>query len=85
MPFQPVAVDRDSGQMILLAPELEPGAASLALRQLQRRGYVTVDPELPLSNFSYEGYECWRQGSAALTGIGQDMLDRLEFGESDAE
>lgn len=84
-PFLPVAIDRQSGQALLLDPELEKAAASLALRLLQRRGYVQVSSDLPLQNASYHGYEDWKHGSVALTARGQDMLDRLEFGEFDAE
>ena len=80
-PFLPVAIDRQSGRMLLTDPELEPNAATLALRMLQRRGLVRVDADLPLSNADYSGYEGWAHGSAALTVRGQDMLDTLEYGE----
>ncbi|MBO7670437.1 MAG: hypothetical protein J6S60_07585 [Oscillospiraceae bacterium] len=79
-PFLPVAIDRQSGQALLLDPELEPAAASLALRLLQRRGYVQVSTDLPLPNASYRGYEDWKHGSAALTARGQEALDAMEYG-----
>ena len=79
-PFLPVAIDRQSGQALLLDPELETAAASLALRLLQRRGYIQVSTDLPLQNASYRGYEDWKHGSAALTVRGQEAIDAMEFG-----
>ena len=79
-PFMPVAIDRQSGEMRLLDPELEPNAASLALRLLQRKGYVQVSTDLPLLNASYCGYEDWKHGSAALTARGQEAIDAMEYG-----
>ena len=78
-PFLPVAIDRQSGRMLLMGPELEPNAASLALRMLQRRGLVRVDADLPLPNADYSGYEGWTHGSAALTARGQEFLDSMEY------
>ena len=66
MPFMPVAINKQSGQALLLDPELEPGAAGFALRMLQRRGYVQVRADIPLQTASYHGYEDWKHGSAAL-------------------
>ena len=79
-PFLPVAIDRQSGQALLLDPELETAAASLALRLLQRRGYIQVSTDLPLQNASYRGYEDWKHGSAALTARGQEAIDAMEYG-----
>lgn len=79
-PFLPVAINKQSGQTLLLDPELEPGAAGFALRMLQRRGYVQVSADTPLQNVSYRGYEDWKHGSAALTVKGQDAIDAMEFG-----
>ena len=79
-PFLPVAIDRQSGQALLLDPELETAAASLALRLLQRRGYVQVSSDLPMKNVSYRGYEDWEHGSAALTARGQEAIDAMEYG-----
>ena len=78
-PFLPVAIDRQSGQALLLDPELEPAAASLALRMLQRRGQVRVDADLPLPNADYSRYEAWTHGSAGLTARGQELLDAMEY------
>ena len=79
-PFLPVAIDEQSGRALLLDPELEPSVASLALRLLQRRGYVQVSPDLPLQAASYRGYEDWKHGSAALTARGQKAIDAMEYG-----
>ena len=79
-PFLPVAIDRQSGQTLLLDPELETAASSLALRLLQRRGYVQVSSDLPMKNASYRGYEDWEHGSAALTARGQEAIDAMEYG-----
>ena len=78
-PFLPVAINKQSGQALLLDPELEPGAAGFALRMLQRRGYVQVSADIPLQNASYRGYEDWKHGSAALTVRGQDAIDAMEY------
>ena len=78
-PFLPVAIDRHSGRVLLTDPEMEPNAASLALRMLQRRGLVQVDADLPLPNSDYSGYEDWTHGSAALTARGQELLDAMEY------
>ena len=77
-PFLPVAIDRQSGRMLLTDPEMEPNAAALALRMLQKRGLVRVDADLPLPNADYRGYEGWTHGSAALTARGQEFLDDME-------
>ena len=77
-PFLPVAIDRQSGRILLTDPEMEPNAAALALRMLQRRGLVRVDADLPLPNADYRGYEGWTHGSAALTARGQEFLDDME-------
>ena len=79
MPFLPVAIDRQSGRMLLTDPELEPNAAGLALRMLQRRGLVRVDADLSLPNADYSGYEGWTHGSAALTARGQELLDAMKY------
>ena len=79
-PFLPVAINKQSGQALLLDPELEPGAAGFALRMLQRRGYVQVSADTPLQNASYRGYEDWKHGSAALTVRGQEAIDAMEYG-----
>ena len=79
-PFLPVAINKQSGQTLLLDPELEPGAAGFALRMLQRRGYVQVRADIPLQNASYHVYEDWKHGSAALTVKGQDAIDAMEYG-----
>lgn len=78
-PFLPVAIDRQSGRMLPTDPELEPNAAGLALRMLQRCGLVRVDADLPLPNADYSGYEGWTHGSAALTARGQEFLDSMEY------
>ena len=65
--------------MLLTDPELEPNAAALALRMLQRRGLVRVDADLPLPNADYGGFEGWAHGSAALTARGQELLDAMEY------
>ena len=78
-PFLPVAIDRQSGRMLLMDPELEPTAAGLALRMLQRRGLVRVDADLPLPNADYSGYKDQAHGSAALTARGQEFLDSMEY------
>ena len=79
-PFLPVAINKQSGQALLLDPELEPGAAGFALQMLQRRGYVQVSADIPLQNASYHGYEDWKHGSAALTVRGQEAIDAMEYG-----
>ena len=93
-PFLPVAINKQTGQTLLLDPELEPVAAGFALRMLQRRGYVQVSADrmlqrrgyvqvsadIPLQNASYHGYEDWKHGSAALTVRGQDAIDAMEYG-----
>ena len=78
-PFLPVVIERQSGKQLLLNPELEPNAASLALRMLLRRGLVQVDADLPLPNADYSGYENLAHGSAALTARGQELLDDMEY------
>ena len=78
-PFLPAAIDRQSGRIFLADPELDPNAAGLALRMLQRRGLVRVDADLPLPNADYSGYEGWTHGSAALTARGQEFLDTMEY------
>ena len=78
-PFLPVAIDRQSGRILLTDPEMEPNAAALALRMLQKRGLVRVDADLPLPNADYRGYEGWTHGSAALTARGQELLDTMEY------
>ena len=78
-PFLPVVIDRQNGRMLLLDPELDPNAAALALRMLQRKGLVQVDAALPLLNVDYSGYAEWAHGSAALTARGQEFLETIEY------
>lgn len=88
VPFLPVARRPDGETPICLeegAEEQE--TVSKVILALERKGLIDLDYNLPLQNFDYSAYAAWsRQGSMALTGRGQEVLDVLEIqGVEDGE
>lgn len=56
-----------------------PEAGNL-LQKLEKRGLIRIDYDIPLSGYDYSKYSDYSLcGSMALTGLGQDMLDDMEF------
>ena len=78
-PFLPLARRADDEVPVCLELEGEPDRVAAVLRNLERKGLVSLDYHLPLSNFDYSAYAPWPlHGSAALTAAGQEALDSLE-------
>ena len=80
IPFLPIAVDSRSGKTVIVDAGLNSEAACLALHFLQRKGLVQINADMPLSNTDYSKFDGFSCGSAALTALGAEILDDLEFG-----
>lgn len=81
VPFLPVAMDDSTSLPVYSDDDLDfsPffGKAILGLAQ---KGLISLDLDLPLTNYAYTGYEQYsRKGSMALTAKGQDALDLMEY------
>lgn len=88
-PFFPVGHDLALTAPVCLEWEEETDAVSAALAGLRAKGLIEIDADLPLSGFSYDGYDALaRHGSMALTARGQQVLELIEvqgIGEADGE
>ncbi|MCI9512492.1 hypothetical protein AALA80_14645 [Oscillospiraceae bacterium 50-60] len=79
--FLPVARRNNSGTPVCLE-EADYSSAEYgeALAWLELKGLVSLDYDLPLSNFDYAAYgENFLHGSAALTAAGQEAVEILEL------
>lgn len=77
-PFLPVARREDTGEPVYLERGEQADYGGI-ISSLHRKGLVTLDYDMPLSNFDYSDYESYPvRGSMALTERGQDVLDMLE-------
>ncbi len=81
IPFLPVARAQDSAVPVFLEEDCcdleESGSALLGL---SRKGLITIDYHIPLSNYEYPGYGAYPiRGSMALTARGQAALDLLDI------
>lgn len=79
--FLPVARRYDSETPVYLEEaDYSPGEWGEALAWLQLKGLVTLDYDMPLTNFDYAAYgDCPLHGSAALTAAGQEAVEVLEL------
>lgn len=77
-PFLPVA---SNGQFPVCNEfSIETHEAGSLLQKLEKRGLIRIDYDIPLIGYDYSIYNEYSLcGSMALTGLGQDMLDDLEF------
>ncbi len=58
-----------------------PGDDGVVLVILERKGLVSLDYDMPLTNYDYAAYaDCTIFGSVALTARGQTAVDLLEGG-----
>lgn len=80
-PFLPVArAAGDETPVYLEETARTPEEYGLILRHLEAKGLISLDYDLPLSNFDYAPYAAWPlNGSMALTAAGQDALDSLDL------
>ncbi len=78
-PFLPLLQDKATGRVTLLEDGFDEEAWG-ALLMLRRRGFLRIDPDIPLVNADYGDCGGCTRGSAAITPAGQDELDRLEYG-----
>lgn len=81
IPFLPLARRRDSEEPIFLEPEKRSaGEYNEVLSWLQLKGLISLDYDMPLSNFDYSAYSAYPvRGSMALTAAGQAILELLEL------
>ena len=81
IPFLPVARGASSVDPVYLEDgELTPEQSSQALQRMEKRGLISVDFDQPLKggySLAYDAYPF--KGSIALTILGQQALDLLEF------
>ncbi len=85
LPFLPVVWNTANQSFLLLESGMSAEEAGLALSLLLRRRYVDVDLKTPLKNYPYGKHPGCLFGSTALTALGQDALDNLEYGGSYAQ
>lgn len=82
--FLPIASDYD-GSPVYLEESLQTLAdCDVVLITLQRKHLISIDYDMPLSNFDYcryEGYE--KHGSMALTSLGQYVIDQIDVQNSE--
>lgn len=81
IPFLPVARRRDSEEPVYLE-EREKTVEEYGeiLSWLRLKGLISLDYDMPLSNFDYTAYAAYPvQGSMALTAAGQTALELLEL------
>lgn len=81
IPFLPVARRRDAEEPVYLE-EAEKTTAEYSeiLSWLQLKGLISLDYDLPLSNFDYAAYAAYPvRGSMALTAAGQRAVELLEL------
>lgn len=80
IPFLPVARRRDSETPVFLeAQDRTKEEYSNILLGLNLKGLISLDYDIPLSNFDYMAYAAYPvQGSMALTGNGQAVVELLE-------
>lgn len=79
-PFLPVACAAGTAEPVYLENGRDKtGKYAAAIALLQRKGLIRVDYDIPLKNFSYDGYEAYPcKGSMALTANGIRVLEVLE-------
>jgi hypothetical protein len=83
--FLPVIGDLEDQSIQVLESGMPEEKADRALSLLIRRRYVDVDLKTPLKNYPYGEHPGCLFGSTALTALGQDALDNLEYGGSYAQ
>lgn len=81
IPFLPVARRRDSEEPVYLEEREKTQAEySEILSWLHLKGLISLDYDLPLSNFDYGAYDGYPvRGSMALTAAGQAAVELLEL------
>lgn len=80
IPFYPIVRNLRTDTTEILDNELCGQEYAAALASLEFRGLVTIDNRIPLSGCSYSGYGIeYDHGSAALTAVGQRMVEQLEL------
>ena len=86
IPFLPVARRRDAETPVYLEErERTIEEYSEILSWLSLKGLISLDYDLPLSNFGYEAYAAYPvQGSMALTVAGQRAVELLEVQGTEA-
>ncbi len=77
--FLPIASDRN-GSPVYLEEDLHTLTdCNAVLIALQRKYLISIDYDIPLSNFDYCRYEEFRgHGSMALTMLGQYVIDQID-------
>lgn len=81
IPFLPVARRRDGEEPVYLEERERPAEEySEILSWLALKGLISLDYDLPLSNFDYAAYGAYPvRGSMALTAAGQRAVELLEL------
>lgn len=81
VPFLPVAMDDGTSLPVYSDDDLDfSSSCGEAILGLAQKGLISLDFDLPLTNYDYAAYEQYPQrGSMALTAKGQDTLDLMEY------
>ncbi len=81
VPFLPVARRKDSRSPIFLEDADKTAEEyGVILYSLNRKGLISLDYNVPLSNFDYSSYTAYPiHGSMALTARGQAAVDLIEI------
>ena len=85
LPFLPVVWNSADLSILLLESGMPADKAGLVLSLLLKRRYADVDLLAPLKDYPYGSHPGCLFGSAALTRLGQNALDDLEYGGSYAQ
>ncbi len=80
LPFLPVIWNDAEQRIHLLESGLPEEKAESALFFLLNRRYADIDLTAPLKDYPYGSHPDCQFGSVALTALGQDALDDLEYG-----
>lgn len=80
-PFLPVASNWDLKSPVYLEEtEFSQDDYAQAILALSHKGLLRIDYDIPLKNFGYSAYCAYpMHGSVALTGAGQELLERIEI------
>ena len=76
--FLPVASDDHDKPVYRESTARSEADYAAILLDMQKRGLIRIDYDIPLSNYKYQFYsDCRHHGSMVLTSFGQDMTEQV--------